>query len=559
MKRAYVLLVAAHCAAISRAGSLDFKVYYSTFDYPNDAVWSVNGDGSENTQIIPGEWPRISPDGTRLLYHPRGHPENIARNDLAVFTLANGTTSTLYQNGDFLVAYDWARDGSRVIYDFGCGIYSVFPDATGYSNLFVTDCTDDAPSVNPTNGTLVFHNSSGLAIASGDGSGRRRIDNTVAGDYWPTWSLDGQWIAFGNNNGYFKIHPDGTGRTNLWVSLSGASQVVDAGGYKFARAYFSPDGQWLTAAFNLNGTNGIYAVAADGSGAVIPIRTVPPPAQIFNFIGGTVPLDGPGTTINLSNRMAYGANIGWIDGRGDSRHGAIIGEYVCSGYIYSANFGWIHLGTGRPANRIQYLNNSATDYGVNVDLEGNLRGYAYGANLGWIRFEDVGVPRVDLATGIFTGFAWCGNWGWISLNSSKALVQTDVLQKGDSDSNGLPIAWELTHFGQTGVDPAADPDQDGISNFQEYLAGTDPLNGEDRLVITSETVSPEGAKAFLKWNVVSSRWYAIEKTLSLSPPEWVDSGLGVVSAQGSPAVIDLTNDSAPSHFFRVRAFRPLMP
>lgn len=84
--------------------------------------------------------------------------------------------------------------------------------------------------------------------------------------------------------------------------------------------------------------------------------------------------------IDISNRMAYGANIGWIDWRGDTRHGAIIGEYVCSRSIYLANFGWIHLGTGRPANRVQYQKNSATDYGVNVYPAGNLRGYAYGAN-----------------------------------------------------------------------------------------------------------------------------------------------------------------------------------
>ena len=35
-------------------------------------------------------------------------------------------------------------------------------------------------------------------------------------------------------------------------------------------------------------------------------------------------------------------------------HGAAIGEYVCSGYIYSGYVGWIHLGDGTPANGIQY-------------------------------------------------------------------------------------------------------------------------------------------------------------------------------------------------------------
>src|SRR6267143_3685374 len=85
------------------------------------------------------------------------------------------------------------------------------------------------------------------------------------------------------------------------------------------------------------------------------------------------------TTINSANHFACGANIGWIDCRGDAANGAVIGEFVCSGYIYAANVGWIHLGTGTPANGIRYQNNSATDYGVNHDGLGNLSGYAYGA------------------------------------------------------------------------------------------------------------------------------------------------------------------------------------
>src|SRR6516164_9428175 len=91
-----------------------------------------------------------------------------------------------------------------------------------------------------------------------------------------------------------------------------------------------------------------------------------------------------GTTIDASNHYAYGANIGWMDWRGDTNNGVVIGLRFCSGWIYGANVGWICLGSGAPANGLQYQNNSAADYGVNVDPSGNLRGYAYGANIGWI-------------------------------------------------------------------------------------------------------------------------------------------------------------------------------
>src|SRR5687768_7611126 len=94
------------------------------------------------------------------------------------------------------------------------------------------------------------------------------------------------------------------------------------------------------------------------------------------------------TTINTENKFAYGANIGWMDWRGDAASGAIIGEFVCSGFVYAANVGWIHLGDGTPANNIRYQNNSASDFGVNHDGVGNLVGYAYGANIGWLTFTN---------------------------------------------------------------------------------------------------------------------------------------------------------------------------
>ncbi len=41
-------------------------------------------------------------------------------------------------------------------------------------------------------------------------------------------------------------------------------------------------------------------------------------------------------------------------------------------------------------------------------------------------------------------------------------------------SNVLPTSWQQTYFGTTGVDPNADPDGDGLTNFQEYELGTNP-------------------------------------------------------------------------------------
>jgi hypothetical protein len=263
------------------------------------------------------------------------------------------------------------------------------------------------------------------------------------------------------------------------------------------------------------------------------------------------------TTIDSANRYAYGANIGWADWRGDTNNGAVIGDYVCSGYIYFANVGWISLGNGSPTNGIQYQNLSAGDFGVNQDGIGNLRGYAYGANIGWINFENTGAPKVDLRTGNLSGYVWSANCGWISLSNAVAFVQTDTVSPGLLDTNGLPIAWEMTYFGQTGVATNADPDGDGMNNLQEYLAGTNPNDATDLLRITAENFGAGGTNATLTWKSATTRFYLIQKTLTLNPPIWFDSGLGLVSPDGTSTTRAFTDTNASARFYRVEALRPL--
>jgi alpha-tubulin suppressor-like RCC1 family protein len=70
-----------------------------------------------------------------------------------------------------------------------------------------------------------------------------------------------------------------------------------------------------------------------------------------------------------------------------------------------------------------------------------------------------------------------GEYQLVAANSAGAVTSAPVnVSYLDPDGSGLPVAWELAYFGVTGVDPNADPDGDGVSNFLEYLDGTDPTN-----------------------------------------------------------------------------------
>lgn len=81
---------------------------------------------------------------------------------------------------------------------------------------------------------------------------------------------------------------------------------------------------------------------------------------------------------------------------------------------------------------------------------------------------------------------------------SPALPVRVIQLLGDSspswEPEGLPDAWMVTHFGNknptSGHSGAHDdPDNDGLTNLQEYLLGTDPLDADSRLKITNFTPS----------------------------------------------------------------------
>jgi hypothetical protein len=266
------------------------------------------------------------------------------------------------------------------------------------------------------------------------------------------------------------------------------------------------------------------------------------------------------TTIDLANRYAWGGNIGWLNGVADTNNGAIIGNYVCSGYIYSANVGWINLGSGSPTNGIYYQNLSAGDFGVNNDGEGDLTGYAWGANIGWITFEQTyGKPKVNLLTGALSGYVWSANCGWISLSNSVAYVQTDTLYPGQLAPNGLPIPWLLSYFGTTNVNPNADPTGKGMTIAQDYVAGTDPNNVHSVLRITAESFTYRGTVDSLTWDSEPTRLYDIEVNTNLTTATWKDSGLGSIapSAGATTTAGFLQSTNVPARFYRVQASLPL--
>ena len=92
----------------------------------------------------------------------------------------------------------------------------------------------------------------------------------------------------------------------------------------------------------------------------------------------------------------------------------------------------------------------------------------------------------------------------------------------DSDHDGLPDDWENAH-GLNPNDPAdagLDLDLDGQTNWQEYIAGTDPQDPQSFLKIQQIGRSNGGGAAVIQFNALSNRTYSVQSKASVPGAAW---------------------------------------
>ena len=99
---------------------------------------------------------------------------------------------------------------------------------------------------------------------------------------------------------------------------------------------------------------------------------------------------------------------------------------------------------------------------------------------------------------------------------------------GGSSTNGQPDyitvltpfqSWQVAYFGSTtnsAAEPDADPDNDGMSNWAEFLAGTDPRDGAS--VFRIAAITPQGNDLLITWTMGAGRTNVLQQASSLTDP-----------------------------------------
>ena len=123
-----------------------------------------------------------------------------------------------------------------------------------------------------------------------------------------------------------------------------------------------------------------------------------------------------------------------------------------------------------------------------------------------------------------------------------AALNTGVIYRivaADSDTDGLPDWWELAYFGNaTTTSPGTDFDGDGLTNLQEFIAGTNPKDPTSRLQITS--ITNTGSSVTVNFTSAPGVRYGVERTAELVPPSWTITTNNIAGTGGIISAIDMT-------------------
>jgi hypothetical protein len=121
-----------------------------------------------------------------------------------------------------------------------------------------------------------------------------------------------------------------------------------------------------------------------------------------------------------------------------------------------------------------------------------------------------------------------------------------------SPTSQLSYQW-LQQYGlpTDGSADLADTDTDGMSNWQEWLAGTDPTNAASALRLLSVDADPDSSGLLITWQSAGDVAYSLQKSTNLLQQPFITIQTNIGSQGDTTTVLDESAASAPASFYRV--------
>ncbi|MFZ5980396.1 MAG: hypothetical protein ACOYVF_07160 [Candidatus Zixiibacteriota bacterium] len=218
---------------------------------------------TETFEIVPmeqltfsgGYYPTVSPDGNWLAFRVSG--DGIVKMDL--------TTSQLYILAACGTEPNWSRASNLVVFrttEAGSeqSVLGIVNAANGDTSLFHTGDFDDGAEWSPDGTEIAAQSSAGMVVFSYPPGSvdtitcTDNVDGGCEGEY-PTWSNDGEWLAFEDGLEIMKIPRSGGEAVQV---VGGMNDVTEPA--------WSPDGKYIAFAMEDSTTAHTHLWVADARG-----------------------------------------------------------------------------------------------------------------------------------------------------------------------------------------------------------------------------------------------------------------------------------------------------
>ena len=253
----------------------------------NWEIYVMDADGGNQRRLTNNPSrdisPSWSPDGKRIAFESDrdGHPDVIPgwfTSEIYVMDNDGGNQQKLTNNPSRDTSPSWSPDGKRIAFqsdrdgNFNVEIYVIDADGSNPQNLTNNPTADYFPSWSPDGKRIVFsavregHFKNGLNLTfeiyvmDADGDNQQRLTENRKNDWFPSWSPDGERIAFAaDRKGDFE-------NFEIYVmDADGGNQqkLTENRVYDWSPSW-SPDGERIVFMSERDGNPQIYVMDADG-------------------------------------------------------------------------------------------------------------------------------------------------------------------------------------------------------------------------------------------------------------------------------------------------------